>query len=243
MKKRRSLNDKSGLDIQSIVDAVYNCYSDQAKFADREKLLNYVTNSFDFYINSVKLPKGENGKVVFTAESRSMEKDEFGRARRRNVGAAAAGDSNSQDELDDDSHDEDENGIHEKKTTDSSVHKFVIAMRRFSKVFCITKGKRYGNYLLALFVFVKFAYVVNSLAQLFILNHFLGNDFLLLGFEVLSKIWYGDDWTQLTRFPRVTMCDFRIREVGIVHRYTVRSKRLFKFKFDLKNMDSNVLIL
>ncbi len=83
------------------------------------------------------------------------------------------------------------------------------------------KGKRYGNYLLALFVFTKVTYTVNSLAQLLLLNYFLGNDFLLLGIEVLSKIWYGDDWTQLKRFPRVTMCDFRIREVGIVHRYTV----------------------
>jgi hypothetical protein len=218
--ERRSLNDKSGLDIQSIVDAVYNCYSDKSKFEDREKLLTYVTNSFDFYINSIKLPP--NGVEKYYAHVNGMG-DESGASsdsnspRRRNLGFREmpnpGEEENSQDEL--------EPEINDTKAVGGGSRRASTLLRRFYKVFCITKGKRYGNYLLALFVFVKIAYTVNSFAQLFILNHFLGNDFLLLGIEVMSKIWYGDDWTQLKRFPRVTMCDFRIREVGIVHRYTV----------------------
>ena len=30
------------------------------------------------------------------------------------------------------------------------------------------------------------------------------------------------DWGESKRFPRVTLCDFHIREVGITHRYTVQ---------------------
>jgi hypothetical protein len=59
--------------------------------------------------------------------------------------------------------------------------------KRFARIICITKGKRIGNYLLALFVFVKILYTFNSIIQLFILNHFLGNEYLLLGVEVISK--------------------------------------------------------
>lgn len=227
--ERRSLNDKSGLDIQSIVDAVYNCYSDQSKFSDREKLLTYVTNSFDFYINSVKLPpSGSQAAAVYSGGVKSVDSlgggEDYGTARRRNLAgystdtANGGNDHQSNDELDSSPEDEDP-GLYERKQP--AGRRLSAIMRRVYKVLCITKGKRYGNYLLALFVFTKIAYAVNSLAQLFILNHFLGNDFLFLGIEVMSKIWYGDDWTQLTRFPRVTMCDFRIREVGIVHRYTV----------------------
>lgn len=159
----------------------------------------------------------DNGTAM-TAVYKSGD-DEFSTARRRNVGfkdQGVGGEQNSQDELDSSTED-DASSPYDKRQSS----RFSTILRRFYKIICITKGKRYGNYLLALFVFVKLAYAVNSLAQLFILNHFLGNDFLLLGFEVISKIWYGDDWTQLKRFPRVTMCDFRIREVGIVHRYTV----------------------
>ena len=97
-------------------------------------------------------------------------------------------------------------------------------MRKFShcfRILSVTKGKRYGNYLISLFFIVRILYTFNSISQLFILNCFLGNEYLLLGFEVIGKIWNGEDWTQLKRFPRVTMCDFKIREVGIVHRYTV----------------------
>lgn len=205
---------------------MYNCYSDQKKFDDRDKLLNYVTNSIDFYLTSIKLPPGinktDNGAIYNKPSLFSSEE-----LRRRNIytsssnapsSDAHAGDD-TEGELSDNEHDVLDQYNNERKP--ASRNGFLSTLRRFSKVFCITKGKRYGNYLLALFVFVKMAYTINSFAQLFILNHFLGNDFLFLGVEVLSKIWYGDDWTQLTRFPRVTMCDFRIREVGIVHRYTV----------------------
>ncbi|CAF0776311.1 unnamed protein product [Rotaria sp. Silwood1] len=60
------------------------------------------------------------------------------------------------------------------------------------------------------------------LIQIFLLNAFLGNEYHLFGFEVIDKFVRGLDWGESKRFPRVTLCDFHIREVGIVHRYTVQ---------------------
>ena len=48
------MNDKSGLDLQSIVEAIYNFNTDVSKYSDKQKLLNYLTNLFDNYVSSVK---------------------------------------------------------------------------------------------------------------------------------------------------------------------------------------------
>ena len=77
-------------------------------------------------------------------------------------------------------------------------------------------------YFLRLFTFVKLLFLINSIVQMFLLNAFLGNEYHLFGAEVLVKFIRGLDWGESKRFPRVTLCDFHIREVGIVHRYTVQ---------------------
>jgi hypothetical protein len=231
--KRRTLNDKSGLDLQELVEAVNNTNS-QKSFEDRSSVINYISNSFDHYVNSINPRK-------MTNSSKDIEgyiKEEHIRKRKIISNNEVKRAHSEKDEFssgeNDDGSDSDEykkEDLHEIKK--SKFKSITSAMSRFGKIICVTKGKRFGNYLLALFVFVKLLYTLNSLMQLFVLNHFLGNDYLLLGVEVFGKIWYGDDWTQLKRFPRVTMCDFRIREVGIVHRYTVKEKFLYIFCYFL----------
>ena len=236
------MNEKSGIDIQSIVDAVFSYQRDISKQQqqDREKLLDYLTNSFDHYVSSINsndhrplylntntaVINNNNGsqnsstlhkrKNMYTVQEISLTKKSLNES----------DNTVSDNEYEDDDYETDAN------LKKSNFQHSMSKLRRLGRIFCITKGKRLGNYLLALFVFVKLLYTLNSIIQLFLLNHFLGNDYLLLGVEVLGKIWSGDDWTQLKRFPRVTMCDFRIREVGIVHRYTV-SYKLFHFLFIL----------
>jgi hypothetical protein len=83
-------------------------------------------------------------------------------------------------------------------------------------------GRRRGNYLIALYLLVKVLHVVNVLGQLFILNAFLGQSFHIYGLDVLKSAVSGEDWTTSPRFPRVTMCDFKIRRLGNVQRYTVQ---------------------
>lgn len=99
----------------------------------------------------------------------------------------------------------------------------LIRMRQtLSKYCCIVWGKRYGNYLFIIYMVIKIFYMGNAVGQLFILNEFLGTNYNLYGFEVLSHLANGDDWTESPRFPRVTMCDFEIRQMQNVHKYTVQ---------------------
>lgn len=205
----RSLNDKSGLDLQNITDAVYN------QAADRQGLLSYLTNTFDHYVNSNK-KANELNDLFYDQIEPSLQKDTIHFRKRKNV--------YEEDPMTEANEDEEEDI---QKYIDDATPKKGFA--RVKSSFCngfkncfLTKGKRNGNYLTVLFITTRIMYTVNSLCQLFILNHFLGNDYIFLGFDVMSKVWYGEDWAQLERFPRVTMCDFKIREVGITHRYTVQ---------------------
>ena len=42
----------------------------------------------------------------------------------------------------------------------------------------------------------------------------------MFGFHVAKHLLRGDEWDQSQRFPRVTLCDFHIRQNTNVHRYT-----------------------
>ena len=97
------------------------------------------------------------------------------------------------------------------KEAKSCVDKSKCLLLRFSNMFCIFTTKKYSNFLIDLFVFVKILYTVNSIVQLFILNHFLRNESVLLGFEILSKIWHKDIFSiELKPFPHNILCDTSI---------------------------------
>ena len=83
-------------------------------------------------------------------------------------------------------------------------------------------GRRYGNYLISTYLAMKALYISNSIGQLFMLNAFLATDYNLYGFQVMEDLIYGDDWTASRRFPRVTLCDFQIRQMTNKHRYSVQ---------------------
>ncbi|XP_046351843.1 innexin unc-9-like isoform X2 [Haliotis rubra] len=99
---------------------------------------------------------------------------------------------------------------------------FIRIRQQIAKYCCLVWGKRYGNYLVTLYMFIKLLYLVNSVGQLFILNEFLGTNFNVYGFEVMDHLARGEDWGESPRFPRVTHCDFDIRQIQNVHSYTVQ---------------------
>ena len=80
----------------------------------------------------------------------------------------------------------------------------------------------YGNYITVMYICIKLLYIGNVVGQLFLLNEFLGSRYHLYGLEVLRNLAKGEDWTTSDRFPRVTLCDFKIRVLGHVNRYTVQ---------------------
>jgi hypothetical protein len=82
--------------------------------------------------------------------------------------------------------------------------------------------RNYGNYLVCCYVLIKLIYTVNAVAQLFLLDIVLGYDYHLFGFQALSHLAWGSPWEPSARFPRVTMCDFKIRQSTNVHQYSVQ---------------------
>ncbi|CAF3412344.1 unnamed protein product [Rotaria socialis] len=94
--------------------------------------------------------------------------------------------------------------------------------RRFFHLFFFCSNRHYGNYLVIVYFLVKLLWLVNALAQLFLLNTILGNDYYLFGFEVIEKLFKNQRWTENRHFPKVTYCDFKIREIGVNHFYTVQ---------------------
>ncbi|CAD5120958.1 DgyrCDS9505 [Dimorphilus gyrociliatus] len=44
----------------------------------------------------------------------------------------------------------------------------------------------------------------------------------LYGLEIIRKLIEGTDWTEIERFPRVTLCDFKIRHLGRLLPYVVQ---------------------
>lgn len=83
-------------------------------------------------------------------------------------------------------------------------------------------AKRNGNYLSALYLFTKLLYVLNIVLQFVILDVFLGPEYTFWGWGVLNDIWHGRQWTESGHFPRVTLCDFNVRVLGNIHRWTVQ---------------------
>lgn len=99
----------------------------------------------------------------------------------------------------------------------------LVRMRqRVSKVFCFLCAKRDGTYLTGLYIFVKLLYVVNVICQFFILNSFMGSWYSLYGFEVLNGLASDHTWRESPRFPKVTLCDFDVRQLSNIQRYTVQ---------------------
>ncbi len=80
----------------------------------------------------------------------------------------------------------------------------------------------YGNYLVLLYLLIKAVYIANVVGQLFMLNAFLDTNFNMYGFHVMKKMSRGEEWTSSETFPRVTLCDFKIRVLGNIQRYTVQ---------------------
>jgi innexin len=80
-----------------------------------------------------------------------------------------------------------------------------------------------GTYLVCLYLLIKIFFLSNSLGQLFLLNVLLGHkNFHLYGIEIMQNILNGRDASDSVYFPRVTMCDFKVRDVAQVHTHTVQ---------------------
>ncbi|VEL24524.1 unnamed protein product [Protopolystoma xenopodis] len=79
---------------------------------------------------------------------------------------------------------------------------------------CCCCGRRYGNYLVVLYFFVKTLYLVNLIFQMFLMEKFIGTNYTFFGLGVLSDLLQGRQWFHSGNFPRVTFCDFEAKKLG-----------------------------
>ncbi|KAL3307221.1 Innexin inx2, partial [Cichlidogyrus casuarinus] len=79
-------------------------------------------------------------------------------------------------------------------------------------------GKRHGNNLVYMYLFIKVLYLLVGMAQLFIMYLFLRFDehegYFWFGFRILQDIINGKPWTETNIFPRVGMCRHEMKNVG-----------------------------
>lgn len=101
---------------------------------------------------------------------------------------------------------------------DTSRHRRVAAIKDKLR----GRGLHNGNFLAFLFTFVGILYATNSLAQIFVVDSFMGNDFRRLGYDFFYTLARKEKWQFLSRFPRIAFCDFDIRQLNNVQRWTVQ---------------------
>ncbi|KAF7262566.1 hypothetical protein EG68_00155 [Paragonimus skrjabini miyazakii] len=86
----------------------------------------------------------------------------------------------------------------------------------------IIPGKRHGNNLVYVYLFVKILYALIGACQLYLMYMFLRFDaregYLFFGFRVLKDIIDGKPWTETQVFPRVGMCRHTLQHVGASNR-------------------------
>ena len=83
-------------------------------------------------------------------------------------------------------------------------------------------GKRVGSYLMVLYMVSKLLYIANIIGQLFVLNYVFRTSYHSFGADFIRDALSRRPWIDNTHFPRVTFCDFPVRRLGNVHRYTVQ---------------------
>ncbi|VDP00063.1 unnamed protein product [Soboliphyme baturini] len=89
-------------------------------------------------------------------------------------------------------------------------------------VLCVKFGRTHGNYLTCLYIMVKLLYMINVCGQFFLMNDFLSTNYTFWGLQILTDLANKREWQDSGHFPRVTLCDFDVRELGNVHRHTVQ---------------------
>uniref|UniRef100_A0A914CLW9 Innexin n=1 Tax=Acrobeloides nanus TaxID=290746 RepID=A0A914CLW9_9BILA len=73
-----------------------------------------------------------------------------------------------------------------------------------------------------IYLFIKLLYLINVIGQLIILNRFLGGEYFSWGIQTMQDVIKGNEWKESEIFPRVILCDFQVRRLGNIQRYTVQ---------------------
>lgn len=112
----------------------------------------------------------------------------------------------------------------------------VESQKRIKQKLTISDGKRFDHFkynihsrlLLFSYFFTKILYLLIAVLQIYLMNIFLSNEKnTFYGGQILRSIISGDadiieNHLDSRVFPRITGCDFNIRELGTSHTHTVQ---------------------
>ncbi|VDK42103.1 unnamed protein product [Anisakis simplex] len=74
------------------------------------------------------------------------------------------------------------------------------------------------SYLSSVYVLTKLLFIANAFLQHVILSAYLGSS----GYEITKALLQQRSWEVTGLFPRVTMCDFKVRDIGHRHHFTIQ---------------------
>lgn len=110
------------------------------------------------------------------------------------------------------------------KFVNPNQNKEQSSFRQFRQRFTFLCQGRTGASLTCFYCLIKIFYIFNIILQIAFLQYFLSyhdETFLRYGWNALSSILSGFTLPESRLFPRITLCDFKIRELGERHHYTV----------------------
>ena len=96
------------------------------------------------------------------------------------------------------------------------------ARKAMSRMCVCCAGRFSGNYLAFTYIFIKLLYLINVVAQFFLLDMLLANEYHFYGIRALSHFLLGTELIAAHNFPRETLCDYKVRQMTNVHTYTVQ---------------------
>ncbi|GMS81074.1 hypothetical protein PENTCL1PPCAC_3249 [Pristionchus entomophagus] len=89
---------------------------------------------------------------------------------------------------------------------------------------CTCLNMQYSSgFITTIYLFTKLLYALNVVAQLLLLNHFLRtNKYDWYGIGIIRDIIGGVKWETSGFFPRISICDFEIRQMANIQKYSVQ---------------------
>ncbi|CAD6191614.1 unnamed protein product [Caenorhabditis auriculariae] len=79
------------------------------------------------------------------------------------------------------------------------------------------------KFISAMYLLTKGIYFANVILQLYLMNYFLRtNRYRWYGFDVVRDILSGVQWERSGYFPRAAVCDFEVRQVANIQKYSVQ---------------------
>ncbi|GMR60142.1 hypothetical protein PMAYCL1PPCAC_30337 [Pristionchus mayeri] len=89
---------------------------------------------------------------------------------------------------------------------------------------CTCLNMQYSSgFITSVYLFTKLLYMLNVVLQLLLMNHFLRtNKYDWYGIGIIQDIISGVKWETSGFFPRVSICDFEIRQMANIQKYSVQ---------------------